>query len=131
MNDIITTELEVNKFFKGFFTYRELKCKCGCNKLKLYKQTAEKILQFRILYNKPFTPRSVYRCEDHKDYSSNHDGFAEDIPCFNKIELFDIVNILITIGVKRIIHNENLSYVHWDINPEYNNTYNEKILDIY
>lgn len=131
MSEIITTPLEVNKYFKGFFSFKELRCKCGCKKLKLYKKTAEKILQFRILYNKPFTPRSVYRCQYHKKFSLNHNGWAQDIPCFNKIDFFDIVYNLIAIDVKRIIYNKKLKYVHWDISPYHTNTYNEKILDIY
>jgi len=118
-------------FIKCYFKYNELCCKCGCESFDGNKSFLKKFLLFRIIYDTPFTPRSVYRCKNNSDYSSNHDGYAADIP-YNEDDSnqrMKIVKAAIRAGFDRIgIAND---FIHIDCNPKYDKTINEEVLWIY
>jgi len=117
MSEFITTPEEVEEIFGKYFTYDELKCKCGCDKLKLNIKMAYLMLKYRILINEPIIPTSVYRCNNHEYYSLNHDGYAMDIPFKNTKHVYYLVYNLMVIGIKRIGINYDKHFIHWDINP--------------
>lgn len=131
LNKTILTSMEIfNILNKNYFVYDELKCKCGCNTLYAHKEFIEKFFLFRILYNKSFTPTSFYRCEKHKDYSPNHDGWAADIPFDGTSqERFFIIFFALQAGFKRIGISKN--FIHIDCNPEYNKTILEEVIWLY
>jgi len=122
----------INKIFnKTYFTYSELCCKCGCETFRGDVEFLKKLLLFRIIYDTPFIPRSVYRCFNHKDYSINHAGFAVDIPCQkgNSHQRFKIIQSALKAGFKRIGIAKN--YIHLDTNPKYNGTLLESVIWVY
>jgi len=134
MTRYIALKLINNIFQKAFFTYNELHCKCGCSGFTgkgLNSTFLRKLLLFRAIYGIPFTPRSVYRCLKHKDYSSNHEGHAVDIPYKknNSNQRMKIVKAAIRANFNRIgISND---FIHIDCNPEYDGTINEEVLWFY
>ena len=114
LDDTMISPIEIHNILnKEYFSFNELKCKCGCDELFAHKEFIEKFLLFRIIYNKPFTPTSFFRCKNHKDYSTNHFGWAADIP-YNGTsrERFFIIGSAIKVGFKRIgiAHN----FIHID-----------------
>lgn len=128
MSDFITTPEEVKEIFGKYFTYNELKCKCGCDKLKLDRSLAELLLQFRVLINNPVIIRSAYRCKNHKDYSRNHDGYAIDIETRDSVQRYYQIKYIMLIGINRIGIDFLNNFIHFDINPEFYDTHNEVVL---
>lgn len=115
---------------KIYFTFDELKCKCGCETLFAHEEFVRKFLLFRIFFNVPFTPTSFYRCKNHKDYSTNHYGWAADIPYDGKSQMrFSIISAALQAGFKRIGIASN--FIHIDCNPEYNGTWLEEVIWLY
>lgn len=109
-------------FERKYFTFDELKCKCGCNTLEVDETFLYKILKFRVIYGIPFSPVSFYRCVLHKDYSFNHDKHACDVPYNYKDsnQRCKIISSALTAGITRIgIHSK---YIHLDDNPIHNGT---------
>jgi len=124
--------ISINKIFnKTYFTFNELKCKCGCNTFKGDLEFLKKMLKFRVIYNTAYTPRSVYRCRKHPDWSSNHDGYAQDVPYQkgNSNQRFKIIQSALKTGFKRI--GISVDFVHLDTNPKYNETALQEVLWIY
>ena len=131
MNTTLAKRLIKNILGRTYFTFAELCCKCGCNKFYADEKFLKKLLKFRVLYDEPFNPRSVYRCINHPDYSNNHDGHAVDVP-YNpedSNQRFRIIYAAIMAGFTRIGIAYN--YIHLDDNPKYNGTINEKVLFTY
>jgi zinc D-Ala-D-Ala carboxypeptidase len=128
MSEFITTPEEVEEMFGKYFTFDELKCKCGCNDLKIDKSLAKILYQFRVLMDAPVIIRSAYRCPKHKNYSSNHRGYAIDIESKDSIDRYYHLKYLITLGITRIGINFKECYIHWDINPYYYTSMNEIVL---
>lgn len=126
------SEKLINSIFKNtYFVFKELCCKCGCNAFSGDIIFLKKLLLFRILCDFPIIPRSVYRCQNHPDYSDNHNGHAIDVPCEenNSNRRFKIIKAAIYAGFKRIGISK--TYIHLDDNPKYNGTLNEEVLWIY
>jgi len=122
----------IERIFKtNYFTWCELCCKCGCNRFHGNEYFLEKFLLFRVIYDRPFTPTSVYRCKKHKDYSTNHDGWAADVPYRenDSTQRFEIVYAAIKAGFKRIGIAKN--FIHIDCNPEYDGTNLEEVIWLY
>jgi len=122
----------LNKIFKRiYFTYKEVCCKCGCNKFYGDENFLKKLLKFRIILDEPINPRSVYRCINHPKYSSNHDGHAIDVPCDlgNSNQRFRIIYAAIMADFTRI--GISYDYIHIDDSPKYNGTLKEKVLFLY
>jgi len=118
-------------FSKTYFVFSELCCKCGCKTFEGDEGFLKKLLLFRVIYDTPFTPNSVYRCPNHKDYSSNHDKFAIDVPYLkgSSSQRFRIVQSALKAGFTRIGISDN--FVHLDCNPKHNGTALSEVLWIY
>lgn len=122
----------LNKIFnKTYFTYSELMCKCGCGTFKGDPEFLKKLLKFRVIYNTPFTPKSVYRCPNHPNCSSNHNGYAIDVPYQkgNSPQRIMIIQAALKAEFKRIGIAKD--FIHLDCNPKYNNTFLEEVLWVY
>jgi len=48
-----------------YFSYHELKCKCGCNQLGFTDDFLERLDQLREAYGKPIIISSGYRCPEY------------------------------------------------------------------
>lgn len=118
-------------FNKTYFVFNELCCKCGCGTFKGDEGFLKKLLLFRVIYDTPFTPNSVYRCPNHKDYSSNHAGFAVDVPYQknNSVQRFKIIQSALKAGFTRIGISDD--FVHLDCNPAHNSTALSEVLWLY
>lgn len=44
------------------FTRDELKCPCGCDKMEMSERTLNRLEAARLIYGKPITLASAYRC---------------------------------------------------------------------
>lgn len=68
------------------FSYNELKCKCGCNRMAIPQPFLDKLEELRTAFNKPLTISSGYRCPKHNALVSStgstgpHTEGAVDIP---------------------------------------------------
>ena len=118
-------------FNKTYFVFSELCCKCGCETFEGDPEFLKKLLLFRVIYDTPFTPNSVYRCPNHKDYSSNHDKFAIDVPYQknNSVQRFKIIQSALKAGFTRIGISDD--FVHLDCNPIHNGSSLQEVLWLY
>jgi uncharacterized protein YcbK (DUF882 family) len=114
------TNEEIKKISKGFFSKHELECRCGYHtgddSCKIDFDFLKKLLQLRVLVDRPILINSGYRCEKHLLKSENHaSGKAVDIRCLNSSERYEIIKNALKIGVNRIgVHKD---FVHIDCNP--------------
>jgi len=68
-----------------FFSYDELKCKCGCGKCEMNESFMERLDELRTLCGHPIYLSSAYRCPEHNsevggvDDSPHPEGIGVDI----------------------------------------------------
>ncbi len=55
-----------------FFTEKELRCRCGCDAIKLDMSMAAHLVILRYEWDSPLRPNSVCRCTKHNDFVEGH-----------------------------------------------------------
>lgn len=113
----MTQEIKDSKYFK----LDEFRCKCGCGQANIKQELIDKLTIAREMAGVPFDIRrgSGYRCKSHNkavggaNDSQHLYGTAVDIPCFNSIDRFKIINSLLRAGFTGIGIAKN--FVHGDI----------------
>ena len=112
------TDDEIRFITKGYFTKRELACKCGIcdSECDTDKHFLQRLLVFRVLLDMPVLVNSGFRCNKHALQSANHgSGKAVDIECDNSRYRFKVIKAAITAGFRRIGIGE--TFIHLDDNP--------------
>lgn len=101
-----------------FFSDKELKCKCGCNKVDMDEDFMRMLNKARSIAGKPWKVNSAYRCAEHnakvggKKNSAHVLGCAADISAPTSQKKFEIVTAALQAGFTRIGIGSN--FVHLD-----------------
>jgi len=107
---------------KTYFTFFELKCKCGCDTCNVNYDALKMLIKTRVILDKPIILNSAYRCKLHNaaigSKTSNHtSGKAFDIECNDGLYRLQLIKALLAAGFKRIIIYDN--FIHTDCNQFY------------
>lgn len=121
----------INIFMDNYFTFNELKCKCGCNTFYASRHFLRKLMNFRQIYGYPMIVTSCYRCKNHPQYSTNHDGYAIDIfyEAFDSSLRFSLIKAGLAAGFTRIGISD--IFIHFDCNPEWDGTASQNVIWVY
>ena len=118
-------------FLDDYFTFDELKCKCGCNTFWASKRFMRMLYNMRVCLSGSIFVTSCYRCEKHPQYSENHDGYAIDVfyRPRSSVERGKLILSGIHAGFKRIGIAKN--FIHFDCNPDRDGKPDESVIWIY
>lgn len=107
-----------------YFTEHEFKCNCGCG-MDIATELKSAITVAREVAGVPFVITSGARCQAYNDNvveasptSSHTKGLAVDIKYQNNHIKFKIMRALILTGFERIGINEDLKFIHVDIDQD-------------
>ena len=90
-----------------YFKDKELECPC-CHVLDFSQDLCNMLYQAREVYGKPIVINSGFRCITHNTNvggsptSSHRRGLAVDIKCTTSTKRFELIEVLIAVGFKRI-----------------------------
>jgi len=102
------------------FSKHEFACRC-CGEIKVSEDLVQKLQKARIIYGKPISLTSTYRCLSHnrnvgsRDTSSHVKGDAADIRILGSHDRLKLVAALISVGFKRIGVYKNDKFIHADV----------------